>query len=250
MRALLSKVANPIIAVSLGVFIYKRHNKPIAENEYFQSGYQFKFMKTEKWALDEEELQAYSEKFRYCGEFVKKNSSRDIKVVKFKDEDGTSVRHGKFLSIGSLGLLPKSSYQNLSDFERKLAESDSESLEACIMHELGHIEHNHCDKTKIGVPLIAISTCLVPTKYAIPVLCILSGIYCFVRRRDEYEADAYAVKKGYGSQLKKYFEQVLESNKTCETYRFITKSGENLLDIFHPFLQSRIQNIERLMKYM
>ncbi len=65
-----------------------------------------------------------------------------------------------------------------------------------------------------------------------------------IRRYYEYQADIYAVKKGYSLPLIKCLRKIIELNKKYGTSPSLTSRGNDVLDIYHPFLTTRISYIE------
>jgi Zn-dependent protease with chaperone function len=234
--------------LGLGFLSYKYITYQITKDKYVQPGFEFSNIP----GLND--LAQMSIKFKWIEQFVKQHSSKDINVIMFKntDTDGWSAPENKYINVDFESLLPRSCYYSLSDRQRKRVECDSDAIEAIIMHEIGHIEYNHFNTHKLLVPAIIATTVSLnlPLKYDIPLSCASIIIYLLIRRKNEYKADAYAVLNGYGSQLKTSFEISLAYNKEYHNKSMlVTKSGESLSDLTHPFLQNRIKRVDQLMDH-
>lgn len=242
-------------SASVGYVVYKyRRRLRLDMDDYFISGYRFKFVigtgHDHKFELNTEELQAYSDKFKYYGDFIKEHSHREIPVVMIKGySDDFCAINGEVIAVPFTSSLPASIIQKLPEISQKYVLSRQESAEAILMHELGHIVHHHNQqhiKITATIAAIQIFSSFGGIKYAIPTF-IVTELYSLWKDRErEYEADAYAVKHGYGPMLIKYFENDLERNNTIDSI-FITSSGNNLRDIHHPLTTDRIEQIQRLL---
>jgi hypothetical protein len=233
-------------------------NKQFDMNDFFVSGYQYKFFHINNMELNKEEVQSCSDKFTYYGDLIKKHNhtDREISVVNYKGvgPDFCSINND-MIHIPMWALLPSSIIQQLHQQVPELRQllKSSEANEGILFHELGHIVHNHLERRNkmksVGVSL-AFFSLFKGVKYAIPTFIITGLSLLWYEHQQEYEADAYAVKHGYGPILIKDFEQSLEFNKTYGDSIYISPSGNNLDDIYHPLYTDRIKRIYREISYL
>ncbi len=233
--------------------IYKNtlNYKKINNDDYFYSGYRFKFLQIENQFIKPDELAIYSDNFKKYGDFVKNNTSDDFIVVKSKNSNNNNMSciNGVAISIDSEACLPHSV---LERHNIPIMYDDEKVVHAVLMHEIGHINNKHCDKI-YAITFVDNCTLLTAlgcsyTKHiaCLPILLTITSLSIFLHRKWEYEADKYAVDQGYGEQLKLFFNNHIEHNKKSNSI-FITPKGNYLKDIYHPFLTSRINRIDNLM---
>jgi hypothetical protein len=225
------------ISVSLGygLWSYKRLSRPTPPSEYMESSKEIEGIKINGTSLNENQVKEYSDNIKLYADFIKQHSTRDIKF----GLDFTSTPSPAFVANDNLILIDPSTLLPTS------VESDPDELKAIIMHEIGHIEYRHGKWDKFIIPPVITGCSLMPPKYGYPVFSLLFGFLIYRQRQYEYQADAHAVKHGYGPQLKSYFERSLNDNKRSNSM-WMTASGEYLLDIMHPPLQNRIEHIDQL----
>ena len=241
-------LSKALLSLGIGCAVYKYMHRKIDLNQYFISGYRFKFVKGITSDLNEEELQTYSDKFASYGNFVKKHSDIPVVISKHRVHHDFETIWGQAIAIPSVALMPPSVVETFPKPYQKYVISSQENAEAILMHELGHVAHDHSEKRiQMGAMMISIQW-LCPFgkwKYLVPICIVTDLLLLYMIRKQEYEADMYAVNHGYGPDLIKYFEQCIDLNKKTNSI-FITASGEDLRDLLHPLLSDRIGRIQQL----
>jgi hypothetical protein len=250
---MISLLSKAVLSAGVGYGAYKYNQKKLDLDQYFVSGYNFKFYIGDNFEFNKEELKAYSDKFKYYGDFIKEHSPKDrnIPVIMFKQrKEGFCTVEGQAIAIPGEALVPASIFPKLTEAQQKYATSCQEHAEASLMHELGHIVHDHTyQRKKMGATMLSMQVfssfggwkCVIPTFF------VTTSYLLWLNRHQEYEADAYAVKQGYGPDLIADFEQIAELSKKYSNSIFITNSGNYLLDIHHPLLTDRIARMRQLM---
>lgn len=122
-----------------------------------------------------------------------------------------------------------------------------------FLHELGHIELNHYnERVRLLVLLYFLCFAGLVYNYTIGgnVMNIILVLYsCFFKYyviSQEYQADEFATHKGYGKILVENLKSFARYNSTHGGI-FCTSSGDDLSDTTHPFLSSRIKNIQKVL---
>lgn len=124
---------------------------------------------------------------------------------------------------------------------------------ALILHEIGHIEHNHYNQ-RVNLLIIHYVLCLIGLVYeyfigdyvmnTIVVLYFFFYRYYFIQQ--EYEADEFVAHMGYGEYLIQHLKMLAKRNSIYGDM-FCTSSGENLRDLTHPLICDRIKNIQKVL---
>lgn len=137
---------------------------------------------------------------------------------------------------------------------------DPEALSFNFKHEISHIKHNdlittYALKILSNLSILAlISFCNTsPIENIFALIAVNIPNLCFKLYR-EGKADDFAIAKSNTDELKggrRFFKAVQEEQFFQKNYfsnPSISSQGENLLDLTHPSLASRIQKIEKILK--
>ena len=137
-------------------------------------------------------------------------------------------------------------YRNIfpESYCEKLGITHDPINDGVLYHEIGHIKNNDSMRGLMLYPLsVGLGCyCLMKGHYKILASYIFTNNVLRIQYQ-EYRADMYAAKRGYGQELIESFERDLEINKTLGWLR-ITQRGNDLFDYQHPFITRRIKYIK------
>lgn len=226
--------------------IYSNNNYFLLE-ELTISGKKDNLSESDKLSCERLMTAGDKNKFLELQKFIRSHKV-DSLYISVDDNIICDVDHNSNIKLNHKFILQSEVFRRCPNPNLEKEYGDINQTKAILGHELGHIKHEHLRKCYYMSCIISLLTGpAIMIKYGVGPFYVLMSYYVYLRRQYEYEADAYAAKLGYGDDLIRYFQVSIDANKYSNN--IIAKyTGENILDLYHPFLRHRITHLQNLIQ--